>query len=77
MRRRLHRPREDHLGAQPVELDRFRRSGNRARRRGTGEIFREVAPEEFAEACLIPEFVDGYPCSPPFEDLDELTSSAS
>ena len=32
MRRRFHRAREDHLGAQPVELDRFRRSGNRAGR---------------------------------------------
>src|SRR5262249_46565447 len=30
MRRRLHRAREDHLSAPPVELDRIRRSGNRA-----------------------------------------------
>ena len=73
MRRRLHRAREDHIGAQPVELDRLRREGNRAEDRGTGEIFREVAPEDLLRYGLIPEFAGRLPVLATLEDLDELS----
>jgi ATP-dependent Clp protease ATP-binding subunit ClpX len=40
--------------------------------RGTGEIFREVAPEDLLKYGLIPEFVGRLPVLAPLEDLDEL-----
>src|SRR2546422_4841354 len=39
--------------------------------RGTGEIFREVAPEDLLEYGLIPEFVGRLPVVATLEDLDE------
>jgi ATP-dependent Clp protease ATP-binding subunit ClpX len=41
--------------------------------RGTGEIFREVAPEDLLKYGLIPEFVGRLPVVATLEDLDELT----
>jgi len=41
--------------------------------RGTGEIFREVAPEDLLKHGLIPEFVGRLPVLATLEDLDELT----
>ena len=41
--------------------------------RGTGEIFREVAPEDLLKYGLIPEFVGRLPVLATLEDLDELT----
>ncbi len=40
--------------------------------RGTGEIFREVAPEDLLKFGLIPEFVGRLPVLATLEDLDEL-----
>jgi ATP-dependent Clp protease ATP-binding subunit ClpX len=40
--------------------------------RGTGEIFREVAPEDLLKYGLIPEFVGRLPVLATLEDLDEL-----
>src|SRR4030088_1541084 len=40
--------------------------------RGTGEIFREVAPEDLLKYGLIPEFVGRLPILATLEDLDEL-----
>jgi ATP-dependent Clp protease ATP-binding subunit ClpX len=40
--------------------------------RGTGEIFREVAPEDLLKYGLIPEFVGRLPVPATLEDLDEL-----
>ena len=40
--------------------------------RGTGEIFREVAPEDLLRYGLIPEFVGRLPVLATLEDLDEL-----
>jgi len=40
--------------------------------RGTGEIFREVAPEDLLKYGLIPEFVGRLPVVATLEDLDEL-----
>jgi ATP-dependent Clp protease ATP-binding subunit ClpX len=40
--------------------------------RGTGEIFREVAPEDLLKYGLIPEFVGRLPVHATLEDLDEL-----
>src|SRR6185503_20649214 len=39
--------------------------------RGTGEIFREVAPEDLLKYGLIPEFVGRLPVLATLEDLDE------
>jgi ATP-dependent Clp protease ATP-binding subunit ClpX len=39
--------------------------------RGTGEIFREVAPEDLLKYGLIPEFVGRLPVVATLEDLDE------
>jgi ATP-dependent Clp protease ATP-binding subunit ClpX len=44
----------------------------RTGRRGTGEIFREVAPEDLLKYGLIPEFVGRLPVLATLEDLDEL-----
>jgi ATP-dependent Clp protease ATP-binding subunit ClpX len=41
--------------------------------RGTGEIFREVAPEDLLKYGLIPEFVGRLPVLATLEDLDELS----
>jgi ATP-dependent Clp protease ATP-binding subunit ClpX len=41
--------------------------------RGTGEIFRAVAPEDLLKYGLIPEFVGRLPVLATLEDLDELT----
>ncbi len=41
--------------------------------RGTGEIFREVAPEDLLKYGLIPEFVGRLPVIATLEDLDELS----
>jgi ATP-dependent Clp protease ATP-binding subunit ClpX len=41
--------------------------------RGTGEIFREVAPEDLLKYGLIPEFVGRLPVVATLEDLDELS----
>jgi ATP-dependent Clp protease ATP-binding subunit ClpX len=41
--------------------------------RGTGEIFREVAPEDLLKYGLIPEFVGRLPVLATLKDLDELT----
>jgi ATP-dependent Clp protease ATP-binding subunit ClpX len=41
--------------------------------RGTGKIFREVAPEDLLKYGLIPEFVGRLPVLATLEDLDELT----
>ena len=60
------------LGAQPIELDRLRRQGNRAGRSGTGEIFREVEPGDLLKYGLIPEFVGRLPVLATLEGLDEL-----
>src|SRR6266700_668168 len=40
--------------------------------RGTGEIFREVVPEDLLKYGLIPEFVGRLPVLATLEDLDEL-----
>jgi ATP-dependent Clp protease ATP-binding subunit ClpX len=40
--------------------------------RGTGEIFRDVAPEDLLKYGLIPEFVGRLPVLAALEDLDEL-----
>src|SRR6266704_2894990 len=40
--------------------------------RGTGEIFRDVAPEDLLKHGLIPEFVGRLPVLATLEDLDEL-----
>src|SRR6266516_2327563 len=40
--------------------------------RGTGEIFRDVAPEDLLKYGLIPEFVGRLPVLATLEDLDEL-----
>jgi len=66
-------PREDHLGAQPVELDRFRRSGNRARRPRHRRNLQGGCPEDLLKHGLIPEFVGRLPVLATLEDLDELT----
>ncbi len=41
--------------------------------RGTGEIFREVAPEDLLNYGLIPEFVGRLPVLATLDDLDELS----
>jgi ATP-dependent Clp protease ATP-binding subunit ClpX len=41
--------------------------------RGTGEIFRDVAPEDLLKHGLIPEFVGRLPVVATLEDLDETT----
>src|SRR5262249_13218025 len=41
--------------------------------RGTGEIFREVEPEDLLKYGLIPEFVGRLPVVATLEDLDELS----
>jgi ATP-dependent Clp protease ATP-binding subunit ClpX len=41
--------------------------------RKTGEIFREVEPEDLLKYGLIPEFVDRLPVVATLEDLDELS----
>ena len=50
--------------ARPVDLDRLRRQGRwRRRTASTGEIFREVEPEDLLKFGLIPEFVGRLPVS--------------
>ena len=41
--------------------------------RGTGEIFREVEPEDLLKYGLIPEFVGRLPVVATLEDLDEAS----
>ena len=53
-------------------LDRLQRQGDCAgRSQGTGEIFREVEPEDLLKYGLIPEFVGRLPVVATLEDLDE------
>ena len=73
LRRRVLRPREDHLRARPFDLDRVRAPGLAPEDRRTGEIFRHVEPEDLLKYGLIPEFVGRLPVVATLEDLDEAS----
>ena len=64
-------PGEDHLPARPRHLDRLRRRRSRSRMTATGEVLRDVEPEDLLKFGLIPEFVGRLPVVATLEDLDE------
>jgi hypothetical protein len=69
VRRRVWRPREDHLGARPFHLDWFRRHSGGAR---GPQCWRDLPPpEDLLKYGLIPEFVGRLPVLATLEDLDE------
>ena len=55
------------------DLDRLRRERSGRRRPQTGEVFREVEPEDLLKFGLIPEFVGRLPVIATLEDLDEAS----
>ena len=73
MWRSVHRAREDHLGAQPVDSIGFGAKVITPEDRGTGEIFREVAPEDLLKYGLIPNSSGGCPWWPHSRIFDELS----
>ena len=72
MRRCLHWAREDHLNRRRLSSIGFGAQVIAPEDRGTGEIFREVAPEDLLKYGLIPEFVGRLPVLATLEDLDEV-----
>jgi hypothetical protein len=64
-------PREDHLGARQGTSIGFGADVRRPEDRRTGEVLREVEPEDLLKFGLIPEFVGRLPVIATLEDLDE------
>ena len=64
-------PGADHLGPRQGHVHRLRRHGQAPDDRRTGEVFREVEPEDLLKFGLIPEFVGRLPVLATLEDLDE------
>ncbi len=72
LRRRLCRPRQDHLG--PWRKDLESASVRPSRRKTTGvwgEVLRELEPEDLVKFGLIPEFIGRLPVLRRWNDLDE------
>jgi hypothetical protein len=72
LRRRVRRPRQDHLGTrQGTSGIGFGAEVKDSEERRTGEILRELEPEDLLKFGLIPEFVGRLPVIATLEDLDE------